>query len=153
MPLDETLATYSHFIREADATKKLAYVCLSRYAAKMDSTFDGVLRATQHDVVASYGPLLQNTPLLLNADLSPSEAVTLIQSSDKEKKIDAGVFGWLHIANPDLAKRLEGDVPLEMNVDVKHLYGSQIEVEEGKDVVEAQRVGYSAYPFATEVKL
>lgn len=40
MTLEDTLETYSHFVKEADALG-LAYICLSRYAAKMDSSFDG----------------------------------------------------------------------------------------------------------------
>ncbi len=97
----------------------LAYVCLVRYAAKLDPVIDGAKRATEHDVVASYGPLLKNTPLILNADVSPPEAATLISS----KKISGGVFGWLFISNPDLVKRLEQGVALNYDVNVKHLYG------------------------------
>lgn len=153
MPLDETLKTYGHFISEADKMG-LAYVCLVRYAAKLDATFDGKKRATEHDVVASYGPLLKNTPLILNADVSPAEAATLVTSTDSSKKIAGGVFGWLFISNPDLVKRLEQGVALNFDVNVQHLYGGQS--HGGDDVekwIEGQREGYSDYPFATEVKL
>lgn len=40
MPLDETLETYGHFVREAD-TLGLAYITLVRYAAKLDGVIDG----------------------------------------------------------------------------------------------------------------
>jgi len=153
MPLDETLKTYGHFISEADKLG-LAYVCLVRYAAKLDPVIDGAKRATEHDVVASYGPLLKNTPLILNADVSPPEAATLVSSTDSSKKISGGVFGWLFISNPDLVKRLEQGVALNYDVNVKHLYGDQ--AHGGEDVekwVESQREGYSDYPFATQVKL
>ena len=40
MTLEDTLETYSHFIKEADAMG-LAYICLLRYAAKLDASFDG----------------------------------------------------------------------------------------------------------------
>jgi len=153
MPLDETLKTYGHFCREADKMG-LAYVCLVRYASKLDAVFDGKKRATEHDVIASYAPLLPNTPVILNADLSAPEAATLVTSTDPSKKIAGGVFGWLFISNPDLVKRLEQGVTLNFDVDVKHLYG--VPTEAGVDVekvVEAQREGYSTYPFATKVKL
>ena len=40
MTLEDTLETYSYFIKEADAMG-LAYICLLRYAAKLDASFDG----------------------------------------------------------------------------------------------------------------
>jgi len=153
MPLDETLNTYRHFISEAEKLG-LAYVCLARYSAKFDPVINGRKRATEHDVVASYGPLLKNTPLILNADLTPPEAATLLTSTDPTKKISGGVFGWLFISNPDLVKRLEQGVALNYGVNMKHLYGDQ--VHGGEDVVkwvESQREGYSDYPFATKVNL
>ena len=41
MPLDETIETFSHFIKEADALG-LAYLCLVRYAEKLEVKFDGM---------------------------------------------------------------------------------------------------------------
>jgi len=63
--------------------------------------------------------------LILNADLSPSEAAMLISSTDPTKKISGGVFGWLFISN-HLVKRLEQGVALNFDVNVKHLYGGQV---------------------------
>ena len=40
MSLEDTIETYYHFIKEADALG-LAYICLVRYAAKLDAEFDG----------------------------------------------------------------------------------------------------------------
>ena len=40
MMLKDTIETYSYFITEANAMG-LAYVCLVRYAAKLDTEFDG----------------------------------------------------------------------------------------------------------------
>ncbi|KAI5114701.1 hypothetical protein M0805_002282, partial [Coniferiporia weirii] len=78
MPIEDTLETYSHFIKEADAMG-LAYICLVRYAKKLDSTFDGKPRATKHDVLASYSPLIKHSAILLNANVTPTEADQLIQ--------------------------------------------------------------------------
>lgn len=41
MPLEENIATYSHFISEADKMK-LAYICLMRYSEMMDPIVDGM---------------------------------------------------------------------------------------------------------------
>jgi len=138
MTLEDTLETYSHFVKEADSLG-LAYICLSRYAAKMDSSFDGKLRATQHDVLASYGPLIKNAAILLNADVSPPEAAQLIS----EGKITGAEFGWLWIAHPDLADRLKKGKPLDGEVIIKALYGN------GQPDVDSQRNGYTDYPFAS----
>lgn len=40
MTLEDTLETYSYFIKEADALG-LAYILLVRYVAKLDYTFHG----------------------------------------------------------------------------------------------------------------
>ena len=43
MPIEDTIETYSYFIKEADSMG-LAYVCLVRYSAKFDLEFDGTCR-------------------------------------------------------------------------------------------------------------
>ena len=40
MTLEDTIETFSYFIKEADALG-LAYICLVRYAAKLDVEYDG----------------------------------------------------------------------------------------------------------------
>ncbi len=40
MPVEETLATYSHFIAEADKFK-LAYIVVQRYSEFLDPIIDG----------------------------------------------------------------------------------------------------------------
>ena len=40
MTLEDTIETFSYFIKEVDVMN-LAYVCLMRYAAKLDVEFDG----------------------------------------------------------------------------------------------------------------
>ncbi|KAL5492855.1 hypothetical protein ACEPAI_4303 [Sanghuangporus weigelae] len=132
MTLEDTIETYSYFIKEADAIG-LAYVCFVRYAAKLDTEFDGKKRATQHDVLGTYGPLLKRAKVLLNADVSPQEADQLIA----DKRIDAAVFGWFWIANPDVVLRLQAGKDLNYNTDLHTLYGA-----------EAGAKGYTDYPFA-----
>jgi hypothetical protein len=154
MPLDETLATFTHFIAQAD-TLPLAYIALVRYAAKLDPVIDGKTRGTQHDILASYRPHIHNAALILNADLSPDEAAGLIE----EKKIDAGMFGWLWIGHPDLGERLRvgGAAKLGNDVDVMTLYGGSGYTETAEEALERVKKGYTDYPFVegstVEVKL
>ena len=41
MTLEDTIETFSYFIKEADALG-LAYICLVRYAEKLEVKFDGM---------------------------------------------------------------------------------------------------------------
>ncbi|KAF9246855.1 hypothetical protein BU15DRAFT_69713 [Melanogaster broomeanus] len=118
MSLEETLATYKHFISEAD-NMDLAYITLIRYSAMLDPVIDGELRATQHDE-----SLLK-------------EAEALIA----QNKIDAAVFGMLWISHPDLAKRLEHGVPLDNQIEFTKLYGLGPEM-----TLEELKKGYTDYP-------
>ncbi|KAI5118412.1 hypothetical protein M0805_002864 [Coniferiporia weirii] len=81
-----------------------------------------------------------HSAILLNANVTPTEADQLIQ----EGKIAAAVFGWLWIANPDAAIRLQEGIPLNENVDVRTLYGGNMPKNE-----EAMSKGYTDYPFAS----
>jgi 2,4-dienoyl-CoA reductase-like NADH-dependent reductase (Old Yellow Enzyme family) len=94
---------------------------------------------TYHDVLASYGPLIKkagsSTLLLLNGNLTPEEADTLI----KEGKIDFASFGRAWINNPDLQKRVEAGVPLATDLNFFGLYNFKDDT----------RIGYTDYPAAT----
>lgn len=103
-------------------------------------TIAGKPRATKHDVLASYSPFIKRAAVLLNADVTPSEAAQLISGG----KISAAVFGWLWIAHPDLTERLKQRKPLDGEVKIKSLYGSGAEFG-----IDGQRGGYTDYPFAT----
>ena len=102
------------------------------------SIHSGKLRAIQHDVLGSYGPLIKKAAVLLNGDVAPKEAAQLIS----EGKITAAVFGWLWIAHPDLADRIKEGKALDGEVIIKALYGN------GLTDIESQRHGYTDYPFA-----
>ncbi|KAI5118410.1 hypothetical protein M0805_002862 [Coniferiporia weirii] len=138
MTLEDTLETYSHFIKEADALG-LAYICLVRYAPKLDITINGELRATQHDVLGSYSPLIKHASVLLNGDVTPPEADQLIS----EGKITGAVFGWFWIGNPDVVLRVKEGKPLNNDVDFTTLYGGGLAEDEV-----SQKKGYTDYPAA-----
>lgn len=102
----------------------------------------GKKRGTPHDVLESYGHLFNRseapgqTKLLLNGGVSPQEANELINS----RKIDAAVFGWLWIGNPDLQIRVEKEAELVFMPDVTQLFHSKSDSPRG---------GYSDYPKGT----
>ncbi|KAF8905764.1 flavoprotein NADH-dependent oxidoreductase [Gymnopilus junonius] len=84
MPLDET---FRYFISEADKLG-LAYITLSRYSPSFDAVYNGVPRATKHDVL---------------------EGAELVAAG----KIDAISIGLKWTTHPDLTKRVEHHKPLD----------------------------------------
>jgi 2,4-dienoyl-CoA reductase-like NADH-dependent reductase (Old Yellow Enzyme family) len=134
MPLDETLATFSHFVKEVNALD-LAYVCLVRYWAEMDPK----RRGTDHDVIEAYSPLITSpTKKVSNCGFTPDEADRMI----KEGNIDAVEFGMLWITHPDLARRVQERKPLDTKPNVARLYGK------GGKTLEELVTGYTDYPEA-----
>lgn len=98
----------------------------------------GSRRATNHDVLATYLPLIKHAAKFSNAGFSGPEAAEAVASG----KLDGVFFGILYIANPDLAKRLEEGKELNQNFDFKTFYGLGGDLED-------QKKGYTDYPFAT----
>ncbi|KAJ7090996.1 hypothetical protein C8R44DRAFT_835902 [Mycena epipterygia] len=134
MPLQETVDTFGHLLREVNKLC-LSYVTLARYNPAMDAEFDGKKRATPHDVVTTYSPFLTGTNIFVNVNVTPAEAEELVSSGKA-----AGVFmgrDWL--THPDLAKRIKAGKPLDNLPDYATFYGS------GTDPV----VGYLDYKEAT----
>lgn len=133
-----------------------------RPTAGQDKTYK---RGIPHDVLAVYGAFIKPSPsaleehteellrgpampapefdgknptptrLFLNGGLTGEEAEKLLG----EGLIDAAVFGMLWIGNPDLQKRFEKGVPVNMALDYSTL-------QSGVDG--DMRVGYTTYPAA-----
>ncbi|KAF7309185.1 Oxidored-FMN domain-containing protein [Mycena kentingensis (nom. inval.)] len=125
MSLDETVATFGHLLSEVDALPTpLAYVLLARYNAMLDPEFDGKRRATQHDVVGTFGgdKYLKSgrTNLFINSGLTPEEGEGLVASGTAQ----AAVFGMAFLAHPDAGKRIKAGKPLDNQPDWMHLYGA-----------------------------
>jgi len=138
MPLQENIDTYSYYLKEIVAME-VAYVTLVQYRAATDTVFDGVKRGTDHDILATYGPIIKasngKTSLLLNKGLTPTTAEALLASG----QIDAAVFGMAWIANPDLQTRVEKGLPINTKYNFPGFY-----YWTGDDV----QVGYTDYPKA-----
>ncbi|KAF7364073.1 Artemisinic aldehyde Delta(11(13)) reductase [Mycena sanguinolenta] len=137
MPLQDTIDTFGHLLREADKLG-LSYVTLVRYSTHTDVEFEGKLRATQHDVLSTFAPLLTSTPVFVNSGVTPAEAEALVRSGKA-----AGVFMGINwISHPDLVRRLKAGQALDNVLDFVRIYGSDAE---GVDLT----VGYVDYPEAT----
>ncbi|KAJ7611626.1 hypothetical protein FB45DRAFT_312665 [Roridomyces roridus] len=119
MPLQETIDTYGYLLREASKLG-LAYVVLVRYRSTHDPEFDGKKRGTPHDVVETYGPLLDGVPLFVNGLVSPTEAEELIQSG----KAAGVLMGVPWLTHPDLARRIQAGKVLDNVPDVRMFYNS-----------------------------
>ena len=81
---------YLYFLSEVDKLKP-SYVTLVRYSTMLDPGH----RGTDHDVVGSYGSLLKNTKVVINAGVTPEEGAGLVA----EGKTDAVSFGTLFISS------------------------------------------------------
>ncbi|KAJ7073573.1 flavoprotein NADH-dependent oxidoreductase [Mycena amicta] len=124
MPLDETIATFGYLLEQIDKLPTpLSYVVLARYNPFLDQEFDGKMRATNHDVLATFKGYFASgrTPLFLNSGLSPAEAEGLIGSGTV-----AGVFfGMSWMTHPDLGKRIKAGKAVDNVPDFAHLYGAE----------------------------
>ncbi|KAK0206986.1 hypothetical protein DFS33DRAFT_1373108 [Desarmillaria ectypa] len=101
----------------------------------LDPVIDGSHRATKHDIIATYAPLLKNITVFANACFTGEEAAHYIS----QDKISGVFFGVPWIAHPDFAKRLQYGKPLDGKLDMSTLYGH------GKGM-ETEEKGYIDYP-------
>ncbi|CAK5279451.1 unnamed protein product [Mycena citricolor] len=131
--LADAIDTYSYLLKAID-TMGLSYVTLVRYSAALDPEYDGKKRATQHDIVATYSPFLQKTPIWVNAGVTPEEAEKLVSGG-----ITGVFFGFAQVTCPDVGHRIKAGIPLDNAPDFQHLYGA-----EGIDYA----IGYTDYPAA-----
>ncbi|KAH9478744.1 N-ethylmaleimide reductase [Psilocybe cubensis] len=135
MPLQETLDTYSYVITEADKLG-VSYFALVRYALFFDVEYDGVRRATKHDVLASYSPYIKNAKVIVNSGVTPEEGEELVAAG----KADAISIGFNYITHPDLVERVQHGKPLDNIPDMPHM-------QTNKDSGD-WRTGYNDYPTA-----
>ncbi|KAF9482334.1 FMN-linked oxidoreductase [Pholiota conissans] len=135
MPLQETLDTFSYLISEADKLD-IAFFELVRYAKQYDVEYDGVLRATQHDILESYRPYIKNAKLFLNAAVTPEEGEALVSAG----KIDGIFIGFNYITHPDVVERALHGKPFDNVPDIPHLQTNA--------TVTDWSTGYTDYPRA-----
>jgi len=132
MPLAETIETYNYFISEADKLG-LSYIVLARYVPFLDFEIDGKKRATQHDVISTFRPVVKNAKLFANGGFTPPEAEEMVSAGT----IDGVLFGVLWIAHPDLAKRVQYGKPLD-NIPVPKTFYGHLDTP--------PQLGYTDYP-------
>ncbi|KAJ3511997.1 hypothetical protein NLJ89_g3780 [Agrocybe chaxingu] len=133
MSLQDTLDTYSYFITEADKLNP-GYIALVRYSLMTNERFDGVLRATGHDVFESYPHLIKNARVFLNSGISPEEGHQFVS----EGKADGVFFGFSWLTHPDLVGRIKRGHPLDNALDFLRLIPEDGEQDWSK--------GYVDYP-------
>ncbi|KAF8191726.1 hypothetical protein BJ912DRAFT_963321 [Pholiota molesta] len=136
MPLQETLDTFSYFISEADKLN-LSFIELVRYSKNFDVEFDGVPRATKHDVLESYRPYIKNAKIFLNAEVTPEEGEALVSAG----KVDGITIGFNYITHSDLVERVLHGKPLDNIPDISHMQTNKNSTD--------WRTGYTDYPIAT----
>ncbi|KAJ7451174.1 flavoprotein NADH-dependent oxidoreductase [Mycena latifolia] len=119
MPLQETSETFTYFISEADKLG-LAYIMLARYLPVLDVEVDGKMRATQHDVVATFRPAVKHTNLFSNGGFTIAEAEEMVAAGT----LDGVFFGVPWIVHPDFAKRAQHGKPLDNVPDATKFYGN-----------------------------
>ncbi|PPQ86647.1 hypothetical protein CVT25_006831 [Psilocybe cyanescens] len=130
MPLQETLDTFSYFITEADKLG-LSYITLVQYHPYFDVVFDGVSRATKHDVIEPYAHLIKNAKVFLNSGVTPEDGEKLVASG----KVDGIFIGTNWINHPDVAKRVEHGKPWDNKLNFMTLQSNDA-------------AGYTDYPSA-----
>ncbi|KJA24132.1 hypothetical protein HYPSUDRAFT_136934 [Hypholoma sublateritium FD-334 SS-4] len=135
MPLAETIATFSYFITEADKLG-LAFFELMRYSPLLDVELDGALRATQHDVFATFRPVVKHTKVILNGGILPEEGAQLVAAGTA----DGISIGFNFITHADLVKRVKHGKPLDNAPDFPHLQTNKTSTD--------WAAGYTDYPLA-----
>jgi len=133
MPLQETLDTFKYYLSEADKLQ-LSYIVLVR--GNNDVEYEpGKKRATMHDVLESYRPVIKNSKLFLNGGILPAEGAELIASG----KVDGVFLGFPWLTHPDVVKRVQHGKALDNIPAVANMQGGK-----GGDF----SVGYTDYPAA-----
>jgi 2,4-dienoyl-CoA reductase-like NADH-dependent reductase (Old Yellow Enzyme family) len=101
----------------------------------------GKTRGTRHDMISSYKHLIKKSRLFLSGGFTPEKAQKTVSSGEA----DVAVFGRLFISNPDLPKRVQKGIPLNLDLDLSTMYGpNEWDVEDPGEL----RKGYTDYPEA-----
>jgi N-ethylmaleimide reductase len=115
--------TYSYLLQELDK-RKIGFVEIIESAEKDESPsakFHIPGKEQLPDVCKALRPYFKGV-IIANNGFNPETGLKKIQ----EGSCDAVSFGRLHIANPDLAKRLELGVPVNTSFDYKSFYGNKL---------------------------
>ncbi|KAJ7742159.1 hypothetical protein DFH07DRAFT_44628 [Mycena maculata] len=135
MPLKDTVETFSYFISEADKLN-LSYITLYRYTPHKDPPIKGKERGTPHDIISTYGKLIQKAKTFVVGGVTPEEADELVKTG----QVDGVFFGVAWLTHPDLAKRIRHGKSIDNMLAVPHLYG---------DSNVDPKLGYTDYPAVT----
>lgn len=113
------------------------YTYLSCSTARTtDIRTPGKKRGTPHDLISTYGKLIQNAKIFVVGGVTPEEAEQLVKTG----QVDGVFFGMSWLTHPDLAKRIRHGKSINNLPVVPHLYG---------DINVDPRLGYTDYPTVT----
>ncbi|KAF5358666.1 hypothetical protein D9758_007683 [Tetrapyrgos nigripes] len=156
MPLDDAKETYSYLTTEIDKLG-IGYITFARYGEALDPVIDGKKRATVHDVVGTYTPLVKNpnTAVLVNTGYTAEEGAQAVEQGTAA----AVVYGMNWIVHPDFAKRIQDGKPLDgfQRLDMMGLYGHYPPYPHTEDLFKGEKLaklkedlkkGYTDYPDA-----
>ncbi|KAJ7258370.1 hypothetical protein B0H12DRAFT_1109726 [Mycena haematopus] len=134
MPLEEdTVETFSYFLSEADKLR-LSYITLSRYIPDLeDHRIEADKGSIPHDVLSTYGKLINNAKTFVDGGVTPREAEELVRTG----AADGVFFGMSWLTHPDLAKRIRHGKRTENTAVISLLYG---------DANVEPCLGYTDYP-------
>ena len=102
MPMPELLATYGYLLKEI-SKRSIAFVDIQRWFSVFDPSKRGTIVDTRE-----WRKLYPTGRLFLNAQMTPTEALSLIQDGSA----DAILFGRWFCSTPDLAERIQKDLPV-----------------------------------------
>jgi len=106
---ESTLETFKYYITQLDALN-IAWMQITQYNAYGDAKLDGKPQGYDHDVVATYGPLVKNSNFLANCGYTAETGEEELKNKDRNVK--GMVYGSAWIANPDLYMRFQEKVEL-----------------------------------------
>ncbi|WVQ80571.1 hypothetical protein IAT38_002676 [Cryptococcus sp. DSM 104549] len=125
--------TISAFVSALDSLS-LAYIQLVTVNFG-DPHHDGVPQGYNHDVLATYGPLVKKSKIVVNGGWEADSAEEVVKAG---KGVEAVVFGQKFLANPDFYKRFQEGLGLN-ETHIQTWFTS---------AGNANSVGYTDYPLA-----
>jgi hypothetical protein len=83
---ESLLETFKYYIKELDALN-IAWMQITQYNAYGDAKLDGKPQGYDHDVVATYGPLIKNSNLLANCGYTSESGEAELKNKERNVKV------------------------------------------------------------------
>jgi uncharacterized protein (DUF934 family) len=106
---ESLLETFKYYITQLDALN-IAWMQITQYNAYGDAKLGGQPQGYDHDVVATYGPLVKNSNFLANCGYTAETGEEELKN--KSRNVKGMVYGSAWIANPDLFMRFQENIDI-----------------------------------------